>query len=240
MALYGRLYLPDGMTGYPLVILSHGFGETFRDTEDYAEAFAENGAAAFAFDFIGGGNGSRSGGSTASMSVLTEAADLDAVLDYFLDYPGIRKDRVFLFGESQGGFVSSYVAGKRPGDVAGLIALYPAYVLQSDSFRRNQDPGRGPETTEVMGVQIGRIYDLDAQSCDIYDVLAGYTGKTLILHGTADAIVPLSCSERALKTFPDAELITIAGAGHGFIGSTREYAAGLITGFVRELAGQPD
>lgn len=37
----------------PLVILSHGLGSDHRIMEPYAESFAENGFAAYVFDYIG-------------------------------------------------------------------------------------------------------------------------------------------------------------------------------------------
>ncbi|MGN0256458.1 MAG: cyclophilin-like fold protein [Chordicoccus sp.] len=233
--IYGELYLPDESSDLPLVILSHGFGDTHRDMEDYAEAFAENGIAAFVFDFEGGGMGSRSDGSMTEMSVLTEAADLDAVIDYFQDYDGIDTSHIFLLGASQGGFVSTYVAGERPQDIAGLVVLYPAYVLQDDSRERNPDPENGPDTSSIMGMTVGKIYDIDAQSFDIYDSMAAYSGKVLIIHGTADSIAPISYSERAVDTFPNAELFTIEGVGHGFYGDAEQTAAEQAFMFMEEI-----
>lgn len=238
--LYGQLYRPEGITDPSLVILSHGFGGSHRDLEDYAETFAENGIAAFTFDFAGGGMGSRSDGSMTDMSVLTEAADLEAVLDYFQSYSGIDREHIFLLGASQGGFVSTYVAGERPDDVAGLVLLYPAFVLQDDSRERNPDPESGPDTSNLMGMTIGRIYDIDAQSFDIYDSMADYPGKTLIIHGTADSIVPISYSQRAAETFPDAQLITLEGAGHGFYGSAEQTSAENALAFIREIIDGTD
>ncbi|MDO5132864.1 MAG: alpha/beta hydrolase [Eubacteriales bacterium] len=116
--IWGKLYIPEGTENVPLAICSHGFGGSYRNTKEYAENFAKNGIAAFSFDFTGGGSSSRSGGRTTEMSVLTEAADLGCVLDYFKYYSGIDSDRIFLFGESQGGFVSTYVAGSRSDDIA--------------------------------------------------------------------------------------------------------------------------
>lgn len=232
MEIYGKLYLPSGSQEPPLVILSHGFGGSYRNTEGYAEYFAANGIAAYAFDFIGGGSSSRSGGSTTEMSVLTEAADLGAVLDHFKADPRFDPEEIFLLGESQGGFVSTYVAGTRPEDIAGLVALYPAYVLQDNSRVSNPDPQNGPETSSLMGVRIGRIYDVDAQSFDIYEIMASYSGKVLIIHGTSDNIAPISYSERAAETFPDAQLVKIEGAGHGFYGDAADQASWMAASFI--------
>lgn len=237
-SIYGRLYVPVGKQNPPLVILSHGFGGTYRNCEDYAISFAQNGFASFAFDFCGGGYGSKSSGKMTEMSVLTEAADLNAVLDFFKSYSGIDSEKIFLLGESQGGFVSTYVAANRAEDVAALIAFYPAYVLQDDSKARNPNPQNGSETQSIMGMTVGKIYDVDAQSFDIYDVMKNFAKKVLIVHGTADSIVPVSYSERAQKTFPDAKLITISGANHGFFGNAKEKATNYALDFLKEVMNE--
>lgn len=218
LKIWGRLYLPDTEGPLPLVICSHGFGGNYEHVKSYAEAFAQNGIAAYAFDFAGGGYGSKSDGTMREMSVLTEAADLCAVMDRMMELPEINPDQIFLFGASQGGFVSSYVAGIRPDDVAGLIALYPAYVLQDNAWKQTPDPDNIPDTISLMGITLGGIYNRDAMSFDIYDIIRNYPGKVLIIHGTADMVVPVSYSERASEVFPDAVLIEYEGANHGFFG----------------------
>lgn len=235
MNIYGELYLPGTESVMPIAILSHGFGATHSVMEGYAEILAENGIAAYVYDFIGGSNSSRSAGKTTEMSVLTEAADLSAVLDYFLTDERFDSDHIFLMGESQGGFVSTYVAGTRPSDVAGLVALYPAYVLQDDARERTPDVNNIPETMNLMGTTIGSIYNRDALSFDIFDVMEGFTGKALIIHGTSDSIAPISYSERAEEIMPDAQLIQISGANHGFYGTDMDTAAQETLAFMKRI-----
>lgn len=242
--IYGRLYMPDGNVsgdGVSIVIMCHGFGGNLGNLEDIAQSFAENGTAACVFDFIGGGLNIRSEGKTTEMSVLTEAADLEAVLAGITAHTRIDKERVFLMGESQGGFVASYVAGKSAGKFAekgisikGVIAFYPAYVLQNDAKKRTPDLALAPEVIEVMGVPLGKVYGRDAMSFDIYNVIKNYSGNVLIIHGTADSLVPVSYSEKAVKSFPSAELIKIEGAGHGFYGKDRAEAVAASIRFVKE------
>ena len=244
MSIYGELYLPGTESVMPIAILSHGFGATHSVMEGYAEVLAENGIAAYVYDFIGGSNSSRSDGKTTEMSVLTEAADLSAVLDHFLTDERFDSENIFLMGESQGGFVSTYVAGTRPSDVAGLVALYPAYVLQDDARERTPDANNIPETMNLMGTTIGSIYNRDALSFDIYDVMENFTGKALIIHGTSDSIAPISYSERAVETMPDAQLIQIPGANHGFYGTDMDTAAQEALAFMKRIVddaeGQAD
>ena len=235
LKIRGRFYLPDAEGPLPLVICAHGFGGNYEHVKAYAEAFARSGIAAYAFDFAGGGYGSKSDGTMKEMSVLTEAADLNAVLDAMRALPEINPDQVFLLGASQGGFVASYVAGTRPDDVAGLVALYPAYVLQDNAWKQTPDPENIPETISLMGVTLGGIYNRDAMSFDIYDVIRNYPGKVLIIHGTVDAVVPVSYSVRAAEVFPDAILIEYEGANHGFFGQDLVNSENESIAFVREI-----
>lgn len=236
--IYGVLQMPEKEGPVPLVITCHGFGGTHLGALDYANYFVEGGYAVFSFDFCGGGLLCYSDGTMVQMSVLTEATDLNVIIDQFRDDP--RFSGIFLRGESQGGFVSSYVAGKRPEDIAGLILEYPAYVLQDDAERRRLTDGSFPESSRLLGMKIGRIYSEDVTSFDIYEVMANFDGPVLILHGDRDTLVPMSYSDRAMETFRNAELIVMPGQGHGFRGSGREDAKKKELAFLNTVSGGSD
>lgn len=109
--IYGRLYTPEGETGrLPLVIFSHGFGGSYINLASYAEWMAQMGYMAYCFDFCGGSSYSRSDGSTTEMSVLTERADLEAIIEYFKTRDDVDASQITLAGASQGGFVSALTA----------------------------------------------------------------------------------------------------------------------------------
>ena len=235
--IYGKLFLPQGEPPFPLVILAHGFNGNFDKVEPYARAFAENGIAACEFDFIGGGEGSRSEGSIRNMSVLTEAADLNAVIDSLKQRKEFDPERVFLLGRSQGGFVTAYIAEERPQDIRAMILLFPGFVISDDMREIAPNPEEIPETIELMGATIGKLYLEDALSVDIYEKMGNYSGDVLIFHGTTDNIVPISYSERAVTAFPSAELVTIEGAGHGFSGEDDQYVTKRSVDFVKAQLG---
>ena len=172
------------------------------------------------------------------MLVLTEVEDLIVILDNLKADARFKAEQIFLFGESQGGFVSTYVAAMRPADVAGLVLLYPAFVLHDYVRRRTPDPERIPDTMKLLGKTVGRIYNKDVLSFDIYTLMPRYSGKTLIIHGSADSLVPLSYSERAVKTFPDAKLIKLDGAKHVFYGNAMRKAAEDAVEFVQNIIGE--
>ncbi|QNL98066.1 S9 family peptidase [Treponema sp. Marseille-Q4132] len=238
MKIYGELFIPDRASPVPLAILSHGFGGNRGSVKGYAESFAERGIAAYIFEFIGGGDHIKSDGKMTEMSVLTEAEDLIVIFDNLKADSRFKAEQIFLFGESQGGFVSTYVAAKRPADVAGLVLLYPAFVLHDYVRRRTPDPERIPDTMKLLGKTVGRIYNKDVLSFDIYTLMPQYSGKTLIIHGSDDPLVPLQYSERAIKTFPDAKLIKLDGEKHVFYGNAMQKAAEDAVEFVQSIIGE--
>lgn len=215
----GVVFRPEAADRAPLVICSHGFASTWERLKPYAQALAEHGAAAYAFDFRGGGDASASDGATTDMSVMTEAADLEAVLRQAESWPFVDSGRVVLLGASQGGYVSAVVAARPAASVAALILLYPAFVAWDDMHKAFGSLDKVPENVFYRErLQVGRRYFADIWDCDPYAEIGHYGGPVLIIHGTCDSVVPVSYSERARSVYPDAELILIKGAGHGFSG----------------------
>ena len=228
--LYAVVYTPEEQKdSYPTVIISHGFSGSHKDNMARAELLAQNGFCAVVFDFYGGNQASKSGGSMTEMSVLTEAEDLSAMMDGMLALPYVDKDNLFLMGCSQGGFVSAYVAAKRPADVKALVLLFPAFALQDDCWNRHGSIENIPETEVVMNQPLGAIYSRDAMSFDIYDVIGDYKGPVLIHHGDKDDVVNISYSEKAAQIYENVEFTVIHNGGHGFQGKQlKESNAGLV------------
>ena len=100
LTIRGTEYRPEG-NNLPAAILCHGFMANQDRMRHYAKAIAEEGYAAYCFDFCGGsipGTG-KSDGKTEEMSVLTEVADLKAVIAYVQDLSYINK-KLILMGNS--------------------------------------------------------------------------------------------------------------------------------------------
>ncbi|MDO4467392.1 MAG: YqiA/YcfP family alpha/beta fold hydrolase [Bacillota bacterium] len=235
--IYGRMYLPvEEKDSYPLVIMSHGIGGTYENCEPYAMMCAANGIAAFAFDFQGGGPASQSDGEMVDMSTLTEAQDLEVVSETLKQLPYVQKENVFLFGESQGGFVSAYVSANHPDAYNSVVLLYPAFVLQNDAWEKYPE---GPETAldveEIYGLMVGKQSYIDNMSFDIYDVIKGYPQDVLIIHGQNDPVVPLSYSDKAKEVYTSCEIIPLDGPqDHGFKGEQITLAGQHTIDFVKE------
>lgn len=213
----GFLYRPDSPGKLPLVICSHGFGATSEREAPYAQALAEHGMAAYAYDFRGGAAGSRSDGDTTDMSVMTEVADLQAVLAAAEDWDFVDASRIVLLGASQGGYVSAVTAAREAGKIAALVLLYPAFVAGDDMHKAFRSLDEVPAKVFYRNqLEVGYRYFADLWNYDPYGEIGRYTGPVLIIHGTADPVVPVSYSESARDVYEDAVLKLIPGGGHGF------------------------
>lgn len=233
--IYGKLWLPEGEGEHPLVILCHGLGVTHRSCVNYAEALSEQGVAAYCFDFRGGGDGSASEGAVKDMTLLTEIADLEAVLSAAADWESIDPDRVALMGFSQGGLVSALMAARHPDQVAGLVLCYPAFNIPEYMRYQSATAEDFPESFDFGWVRVGHQYGVDAWDIDPYAEIRAYDKPVLLLHGDRDNLVPMMYTTRALQTYPDARAEIIRGAGHGFEGAAFDQAMETTLAYLKDI-----
>ena len=234
--VYGQLYLPnETKKEIPLVIICHGFESNYEYCSRYAKVCADEGMAAYVFDFCGGSSDSRSDGKLNKMSVLTERDDLENVFYGLKSYKFFDKDKIFLMGESQGGLVSAIFASKRDNDFAGLILMYPAFEIPDEARKLYKDKNSIPDNPEVLGVTVGKKYYEDVIDMDIYMEIIGFQNPVLIVHGDADVIAPISYSEMAVSIYKNATLVPISGSNHGFEGESLEMANAEVIKFLKEI-----
>jgi len=132
LMIYGKLYLPEGEGPFPVAIFSPGMQALYNSTENYTRALARNGIAGLSFEFTGSRN--KSEGSFSDSSLLTQAAELDIIMDVVASLPEIDSSNLFLLGHSFGGITSAYVAAQRPDDVKALVLLEPSLYIP-DQYR---------------------------------------------------------------------------------------------------------
>lgn len=241
--IFGRVYLPDeAQEGkrVPMVICAHGLNGSADKCDAYASEIAKRGYAAYCFDF-GGARGSRSTGEQLEMTLSTQRDDLEFVYERLSELPYVDLNNVFLFGMSMGAAICALVcAGRYGGRVKGLILLYPAFDIPVRARGLCAERESIPESIDVCGFELSRAFLEDACELDFFSVIGAYRGPVLILHGTADEIVPSGYSVRAAGTYDSAQLELIEGLGHGFEGGARKYAVKKIVGFLDEEADLPD
>ena len=233
-SIYGIAYIPDGEGRLPLVIFSHELGNNHDSGIRYAERLAQNGYAAYVFDFRGGsapGTQNRSSGTSHEMSVLTEASDLEAVLNAANGWEFVDRQKIFLLGGSQGGLVTIIAGSGHQDEIAGMMLMYPALSAREDhSLNRYKTEDDVPEDVSLFGgwMHVGRNYITDLWNVDFNEMLASYSGKVLLLHGDRDGTVPISWSEDAEEIIPNCEFHVISGGGHEFFGQPFEDAVSYI------------
>ena len=233
--LAAKLSLPELEDGEkcPMVIFSHGFGGdmTFHLFEPIIEKLNQNGIGVLRYDFNGCG---QSEGEFQNMTVPNEIEDLINVVAYVRQLPVTKN--ISLLGHSQGGVVTSMVAGEcgYP-QIECEVLLSAASVLRDDALRGMTHGGHfdpwhlDQPTYEVSGGHsVGRPYIQTAMTLPIYETASKYTGPALIINGMADVVVPYTYAERYHKDLKDSELILIPGEDHSYNYSP-DYVVGLVS-----------
>lgn len=214
--VYGKVYLPEGIENAPIVIFSHGYNGCMEDFDISARYFAENGIGAVCYTFCGGSTRDKSSFHTTEMTIFTEKEDLSAVVDTISKWDCVNEENIFLFGGSMGGLVSALVAEDYRDKIKGLILLYPALCI-ADNWRENYPSKEDiPDTQEFWGMMLGRKFFESIHTFYVFDQIGKFRNNVLIMHGRAEAVVPIEYSIRAKSLYPNAELELFASEGHGF------------------------
>ncbi len=213
--IYGEICRPCGMDeNVPLIIASHGYNGCCEYMRHSMEQLAARGIASYCYDFCGGGSQTKSSGETTQMSICTEQQDLRAVIEQVSRFSWVDKKRVYLYGESQGGFVAALTAPEFQEKIQGLFLVFPAFCIPDDW--REQKANNTQEFIECMGMTIGRAYVDGVPDYDVFAHAAKYEGQVQIFHGDADTLVRLTYSEKLQKSYKNAELTVYPAQGHGF------------------------
>ena len=196
--IYGVLSTPDNdQKRHPIVIVSHGFNGTHHYGRNYFKMLNELGYMCYAFDFPCGGTGSRTDNNTVNMSVPDEQKTLEAIVRYFKSRPDVDKKNIVLLGESQGGLISALTAARMKKDIRKLVLVFPALCIPDNWNSRYPQVTDIPDTTRIWRVPIGRRFFTEIRDMDPYKAVEAYESPVLIIHGDADAVVPIDYSRRA-------------------------------------------
>ena len=159
------------------------------------------------------------------MTVPNEIDDAKKVVAYVRDLRYVSD--LAIVGHSQGGVVASMTAGQLSEQLGqpafkAVALMAPAAVLRDAAIRGNTmgkmyDPFDPGEYVELFGgLKLGGNYIRTAFSLPIYETAAKYQGPALIIHGTADRVVPYTYGERFHEIWPKSELVIQDYFDHGF------------------------
>jgi pimeloyl-ACP methyl ester carboxylesterase len=121
-----------------------------------------------------------------------------------------------------------------PSDRLALL-LYRAFTLFAGSTARQALGSVLLLSESRRGA--GRRNDLVQNESSPSEPPAGIRVPTLIIHGTADRIVPISHAEAVLQAIPGAKLVRVTGGGHGiFVSRAAEFKPAFVE-FLESLPG---
>lgn len=219
----------------PVAIISHGFNGSHHYGRTYFETLNALGYQVYVFDFPCGSVNSRSDNNTMNMSVLDEKSDLQAIVKYFQQQPDVDASNIVLIGESQGGFVSALTSASMPKDIKALVLVFPALCIPDNWNERYPTDAEIPDTTKLWNVPLGRRFFLEVRPIKIFKTIKKYKNPVLIVQGDKDPVVSMADSKKAVKTYKNARLHIIPGAGHGFKPNEQQESLQQIKAFLQEV-----
>lgn len=208
---FGELRVPSGPGPHPAVIYIHGGGwssaVTLAGAMGICAALTEQGYATWSVEYRRAGNG---GGWTETFDDIKNGA---AHLQTLAEEHNIDLERVCVAGQSAGGQLALWLARQKTGNplLRGAMGLAPATDLRSIGER---EPDHA--LVIVMGGQPSTHPDRYAAAAPLEILPLGL--PQLIVHGTADSIVPYAMSEKyvaAARAAGDSvEFVAVEGADH--------------------------
>ena len=221
--LRGWDYKPSATSNTPVLLFFNGNGMTVDRSDSLYRALQHTGAEVLVYDYRGIGFSS---GTPDVMSFREDSLRLfDAAV---AANPGRR---IVVFGFSLGTAMASYVASQRP--VAGLI-LAGTIATAADEF---------PIYMHVVGIDPSVTATLQPgnDAVEAFDEIANVQkskAPLLMLHGEADALVPIAQGRKVFTASPAGEkrFVPLPGIGHNATAGSAE-SLHEVGEFLRRIAG---
>lgn len=234
--IYGIACIPEGKNEeLPVVIFSHGYNSSHKALLPFAEYLADKGIISYCYDFCGGSKDSKSQGNSTEMTIFTEQSDLNEVINMVSSWNYVDKDKIFLFGGSQGGLVSAITAVERNKDIFAVMLLFPALCIPDDGRKMFKNIHEIPQEVDCMGMKLGKIFYESIFNYDVYEHIRKLNKNVLIFHGSSDTLVDMTYSQKALQVLQSAELKIFDGEGHGFSNEGNKKVAEMSYEFVKKM-----
>jgi dipeptidyl aminopeptidase/acylaminoacyl peptidase len=174
--IYGILHLPRILSP-PCVIASHGLFSSKESEKlvEIGEIFSAQGIAVIRYDHQGCGE---SEGDLSATTASSRIKDLEAVFELAVNHP-LLGDRFGLLGSSMGGFISIFKASADFRVKALALWATPSHLGDKRNVQETDTP------------PLGEAFYQDLEKYDARQAIKN-VANSLILHGEADELVPLS------------------------------------------------
>jgi len=229
--LSGALHSPEGSVVKGTLVFCH----CFTCSKDYkllvwlAKELVHKGYRVLRFDFTGLGD---SEGEFRDSTVSTDVQDLLEVVHWLEN----RGNKVAgLLGHSLGGTVAILGAGQLT-EVKPVVVLGTSHdpgrvtrLLDEEGWQALQDKGCVSVSVGGQELPFSQRFVQDLKVHSLKETVSSWDKALLIVHGTADRIVPLSSAEELFEAanYPKA-LVSIPDADHLFV-NDRSQASNIAT-----------
>lgn len=215
--LRGIVTLPEAAGPVPFVVHLHGFAGScggYRSMYTHmSRALARQGIGSVRFDFYGNGESDGEFEDMTFDGLHTDAADMMA---WAAAQPYVDKMKIFLCGQSMGGYIAASCAPKlKP---RGLMLLCPGAGMWFGCAQRADEVTKnGEDHFDLEGL----CYKMDfnyqmAKHPDPFTEAAGFQGPVLIMRASDDKLVDEGTCQRYQDLYHDTTLRVISGGGHNF------------------------
>jgi alpha-L-fucosidase 2 len=207
--------VPDGHGPFPAVIIVHGGGwiggHREHSVQPLFEPLTNAGFAWFSISYRL---------ATNLMHLGVAVDDVQSAIAYVKTNArkyNVDPERLAVLGESAGAHLASLAVERSPASVAAIVALYPPTDLVSLVKNARSIPEGLRQIVRAAGME-GLVTGFLRDLSPIAHVKAGLP-PFLLIHGTADSVVPYDQSEQMLAKLREngieSELMTVEGGGHG-------------------------
>ncbi|GAB6195404.1 S9 family peptidase [Lysobacter xanthus] len=210
----------DPSKAYPVVVNVYGgpASQTVREawSPDLNQYLAQHGYVVFSVDNRGTPRrGAAFGGALYGRQGTVEVDDQRAALHWLTSQPGIDKDRVGVYGWSNGGYMTLMLLARGEGDYACGVAGAPVTdwgLYDTHYTERYMDLPKG----NPKGYQAARVLE------HVEGLVGEKAPRLLLIHGMADDNVLFTNSTALMSALQQRgqpfELMTYPGAKHGLKG----------------------
>lgn len=215
--LRGVVTLPDSDAPVPFVLNLHGFasslsGRRYMHTS-MARALAAAGIGCARFDFFGCGESDGEFSELSFDGLYTDTEDLFAWLGR---QPYADAQRIFLSGQSMGGYIAASNAPKL--NPRGLILMCPGAAMWYGCEERAAAVEKsGTDEADMQGLVYKMSFNHEmARHPEPFEEAKGYEGPVLLLRADDDPLVSEQDCLRYQAVYRNADFIRFENGGHDF------------------------